>query len=571
MKKHTLILALFLFALTLQAQIDKSKVTIDLSQFQEEEAQLQTNTDLVLVGEYLYYKMFALSNGKLSNISKIGYVELIDANNNTIVKHILNLKNSAASQRIFIPTELKTGHYKLIAYTNWTKNNLEKSYFAKNVYVINAFSNTNQNITTNNAPIQLSKVKTLEVPVQNNNNIVISTPKQTYSNRELVTIDVETNTFFKDGNYSLSINKVDSIALENTLKDTFIAETPSNTLFIPEMRGQLITGTITNTVNPLDIKNKNVALSVPGKNFDFKISETNAFGQFFFNLDTKLHSNSATFQVIEDNNNEYKIEINKGNKNNYANNNFSNLEIDNNLKYTLENRNIKNQIENAYYQNKKDSLLTEFKTKSFYKTKEKLYVLNEYTRFKTVRETFIEIPNEAGLRKDGDNYRIIVYDRYDEKKSQAIRNIDPLVIVDGMIVQNNNDLVNYDSYKIESIGIVVGQYLYGTKLYQGIISISTSTKDFKTSIKGDFITETALNLPEDETLYFQPEYLSSADNKRVPDYRRQLLWVPKTNLNEVNNSFTTYTSDDKGTYKVTVEGYNTNGEYILSASYFNVK
>ena len=85
MKKHTLILALFLFALTLQAQIDKSKVTIDLSQFQEEEAQLQTNTDLVLVGEYLYYKMFALSNGKLSNISKIGYVELIDANNNTIV------------------------------------------------------------------------------------------------------------------------------------------------------------------------------------------------------------------------------------------------------------------------------------------------------------------------------------------------------------------------------------------------------------------------------------------------------------------------------------------------------
>jgi hypothetical protein len=110
MKKQLLLLVTFLFAISLQAQVEKANyITIDVSQFPKEEAQITTNTNLVLVGEYLYYKMSALSNSKLSSISKIGYVELIDANNNTILKHILNLKNGTASHRIFIPTQLKTG------------------------------------------------------------------------------------------------------------------------------------------------------------------------------------------------------------------------------------------------------------------------------------------------------------------------------------------------------------------------------------------------------------------------------------------------------------------------------
>lgn len=570
MKKQILLIALFILSTSLHAQVKTHTITTDTSKFPIEEAQLQTNTDLVLVGEYLYYKMFTLSNGNLSDNSKIAYVELLDENNTTIVKHILNIKNSTASQRIFIPTELKTGHYKLIAYTNLSKNNSENNYYSKNIYVVNAFSNSTQEIKNNESLVQIKKRESFNLQNQNSNEITISTSKQNYINRDLVTLDIIANTAYKNGNYSISINKLDSIVIENASKDNAIKERTSNTFFIPEMRGQLITGKITNVMDGLDIKNKNIALSIPGEDFFFKITQTNKNGQFFFNLDTKTKNTAATLQILEDNIENYKIEIIDNIKNNYEEHNFSNIEIDNSLKYTLEQRNIKNQIENAYYQSKNDSILTQTNSKSFYNTKEKLYVLNEYTRFKTVRETFIEVINEAGFRKDGDNYRIIVYDRYDEKKSQAIRNIDPLVIVDGMIVQNNNDLINYDPYKIESISIVVGQYLYGSKLYQGIISIRTSTNDFKTSLIGDFIIETNLNLPEDETLYFQPQYLNGTDNNRVPDYRRQLLWIPNNKLNKSKNNFTAYTSDDKGIYEVKVEGYNANGNYTVSKAYFTV-
>ncbi|WP_299385861.1 hypothetical protein [uncultured Lacinutrix sp.] len=571
MKKQTLFIVTLLFTLVLQAQVGKSTFkTLDLSKFPMEKTQLSTNTNLVLVGEHLYYKLFVLSNGKLSNISKIAYVELIDANNKSIHKHILNLKNGAASNRIFIPTQLKTGQYKLLAYTNWSKNNTDKSYFSKDIYVVNAFSNENQIVENSTTTVKLEKTETLQTNTTNNKNIIINTSKQSYNNREHVKIDIITNENYKDGNYSLSVNKVDSISMQNVLDDSFITNKTSNTLFIPEMRGQLITGKITNVVNALDLNEKNIALSIPGEQFIFKIAETNPSGYFFFNLDTKINSNIATFQVIGDTKENFKIDILNNFETNYKDLSFNNLELDNTLKYTLEQRNIKNQIENAYYQNKKDSILSLVNSKSFFKTKEKTYVLDEYTRFKTVRETFIEVLKEAGLRKEGDSYKIIVYDFYDKKKGQDNKNMDPLVIVDGMIVQNNNDLINYDPYKIESIDLVIGEYLYGSKLYQGIISVNTITKDFKTSLVGDFIIDTTLNLPEDEIVYFQPQYPNSTKNKHIPDYRRQLLWISETNLNNDKNHFTTYTSDDKGTYKITIEGYSANGEFIKSTSYFTV-
>ena len=572
MKKQILLLVTLLFTIVLQAQLEKSTFnTLDSSKFPMEETQISTNTNLVLVGEHLYYKMFVLSDGKLSKISKIAYVELIDANNNSIHKHILNLKNGAASNRLFIPTQLKTGQYKLIAYTNWSKNNTDKSYFSKDIYVINAFSNENQIVENSTTTVKLEKAETLQTKAISNKNIIINTTKQSYNNRELVTIDINTDNAFKDGNYSLSVNKMDSLNMQNVLEDKFIGNKASKTLFVPEMRGQLITGKITNIVNASDLNEKNIALSIPGDKFVFKIAETNPSGYFFFNLDTKINSNTATFQVIGDAKENFKVEILNAVETNYNNLSFNNLEIDNTLKYTLEQRNIKNQIENAYYQNKKDSILLLANSKSFFKTKEKTYVLDEYTRFKTVRETFIEVLKEAGLRKEGDSYRIIVYDFYDKKKGQDNKSMDPLVIVDGMIVQNNNDLINYDPYKIESIDLVIGEYLYGSKLYQGIISVNTITKDFKTSVVGDFIIDTTLNLPENEVLYFQPQYLNSTDSNHVPDYRRQLLWIPETKLSKANNSFKTYTSDDKGTYKVTLEGFNQTGEYIKTSTYFTVK
>ncbi|WP_290700681.1 hypothetical protein [Lacinutrix sp.] len=571
MKKQTILLLVFLFAITMKAQVKKSNFSaIDLSQFSKEEAQITTNTNLVLVGEYLYYKISVLNNGKLSAISKIGYVELVDARNKTILKHTLNLKNSVASNRIFIPTEIKTGHYKLLGYTNWTKNNTKKSYYTKDIYVINAFSNSIQKIHNIDKIVKIVKTETIKTD-ELNSNISVASAQQTYSNRALVKINVNTNKIFKNGNYSLSINKLDSIAIDNTSETKFASSKASNTLYIPEMRGQLIAGKISNLTDTLDIKNKNIALSITGKNYVFKIAETNTSGLFFFNLKDKIDSNIATFQVIEDNNEDFKISILENTNNNFEALSFNTLDIDSNLKYSIEQRNIKNQVQNAYYQNKKDSILYQDYAQEFYKTKEKVYLLDDYTRFKTVRETFIEIINEAGIRKDGDNYRIIVYDRYDEKKSQAIRNIDPLVVVDGMIVQNNNDLVNYNSEKIKSISIVVGQYLYGSKLYQGVINVSTFTKDFKTSLSGDFILETTLNLPEDETIYYQPEYINPLDNKHIPDYRRQLLWLPNVKLTETNNTFKTYTSDDKGTYKITLEGYSKNGEHTISTGYFTVK
>ena len=69
--------------------------------------------------------------------------------------------------------------------------------------------------------------------------------------------------------------------------------------------------------------------------------------------------------------------------------------------------------------------------------------------------------------------------------------------------------------------------------------------------------------------YFQPDYSSNKDS-RIPDYRHQLLWLPNITLNNEDNNFTFYTSDVKGTFQMTLEGFTSEGKPIHMNEVFEV-
>jgi len=571
MKKRIILLLTIILSMGLNSQVDKSTINVDLSKLAEENTVITTNTNIILVGEYLYYKLLILSEGKPSQISKVAYVELIGPDKESVLKHTLAINNSSANSRLFIPSQLNSGHYKLLAYTNLNKNNVKKSIAILDLYIINGFTSKNQPNTTKLESVNLEKSNVIKKVESINEKILIKPSKTIYKNREAVSIDVLTNSEYQNGDYLLSIRKLDSLNIINANSVNKIALSQSNKFYIPEIRGQLIIGQLSNIKSVTNIKDKKIALSISGKDYVFKISNSNKSGLFYFSLDNNFKKNEIILQVIEEDKESYKIELLDNTLKNLENLSFKQLQIDKTLKYYIEQRNIKNQIENAYYESKQDSIIAKTKPKAFYKPKEeKKYILDDYTRFPTVRETFIEVLLEAAVRKKGDSYRILVYDDYDEKKNKTIKDIDPLILVDGLVVQNNNDLMNYDPKKIESISIVKGQYLYGPKLYQGIIDVSTFNQDFKTTVSGNFFLETKIEVAENATNYYQPDYSDNTKNKRVPDYRRQLVWLPKVDLENKINTFKTYTSDDKGVYEIKLEGYSKNGEFVSTTNYFEV-
>ena len=148
----------------------------------------------------------------------------------------------------------------------------------------------------------------------------------------------------------------------------------------------------------------------------------------------------------------------------------------------------------------------------------------------------------------------------------------PLLLVDNLHVQNSADLFNYDVKKIQRIGISRSEYYIGPKKYQGIFSIETKQGDYTPHLKTNNTLKGDIDGPLPLKKYYFQDYskTSSSNKKHIADFRQQLLWLPEVQLKE-NNSFEFYTSDNTGTYEISIEGFTKNGKAISLFEYINIE
>lgn len=270
---------------------------------------VHANTTMLLSGESCFYNLYCLNagNNTSSTISKIAYIEVIDADKKSVLKQKIHLDNGVAQGDFFIPTTLKTGNYKLIAYTNWMLNNNATAFFQQDLVVINPFLTGKNPVSKENLPLKNTYDKV------SSNFIALNSDKKSYGNREKINLTINPLTNGSKGIYSLSVRKVD--ALTNPSEATpqsFISNannTPvagGGTVHIPELRGELLTGKITSKSNQ-EVQNKNIALSLPGKSFEMKMAVTDKDGNFFFTLDRFPNTNNAVIQVVDAEHDDYSV------------------------------------------------------------------------------------------------------------------------------------------------------------------------------------------------------------------------------------------------------------------------
>ena len=110
-------------------------------QIPQESVYLHLNSSLYLNGENLLYSFYCmdLKRQKLSNISKIGYVEMIDQDLKAIFKQKVRLENGRGHGVFFIPSTIPSGNYKLIAYTQWMNNGEVSDLYQQDILIINPF------------------------------------------------------------------------------------------------------------------------------------------------------------------------------------------------------------------------------------------------------------------------------------------------------------------------------------------------------------------------------------------------------------------------------------------------
>ncbi|MCP2026823.1 hypothetical protein L1276_001967 [Flavobacterium sp. HSC-32F16] len=575
LKLSLLVITALFFQQNSEAQSKSSEVELMAIDTKINESIFITpNSNSYLTGETLRYNLFCLNklNNTVSPYSKIAYVELVDNSKKSVFKHKLFLEKGVANGDFFIPTTLETGNYKLVGYTSWMLNKSDSNYFNIDIYIVNPYQ-TNKNPKPEKSSIPQDITASSSVSTSG---LALSLAKKIFANRELIDLKIKTESEdFSKGNYTVSVRKIDALVSKSKLNFTeYNASNPnqSNSIktenfAIPELRGEIISGKIIAKTAGNSLVNKNIAISIPEKNFEFKISKTDQNGQFSFILDKPSPNSNIIIQLIDSDKENYGIEIDKPKSLNLESLKFNTFELSSNFNEILKERAIASQIENAYYNITKDSIALVKDSKKFYDPISKQYVLDDFNRFPTLKETIIEIVKEMYFTQTKGKYELHLHD-YDvnyELSSPA------LVLVDGLIVQDINELFEYKMSNVYKINIVNGGYFYGTKLFNGLISFTTKNFDYVSKLDGSFIIKPEILRPLGKKNYYQPDYSDKTKNARIPDYRHQLLWLPDFKLKTTEENISFAASDVNGPFEIIVEGFSSSGKPVYTKEIIEVK
>lgn len=590
-KKHILISVFVLFtgAIGVSGQSVKSDNSedVDYSNIHQEKIFIHYNSTLLFTGEYLYYKVYNLNsdNNDLSNLSKIAYIELVGEDKEAVFRHKVRLENSSGQGDFFIPTTIKSGNYKLIGYTQWMKNGSKNNFFQGEIAIINPYQNNQKeilkdtSIVSNNNSRSPVNNKAQSITETNNEGIKISIDQSTFKKRSKVSLKFEgLAKTYSGGTYSLSVRSMDTI--EKPLMITSKAfhshqneiEKMKNHIYLPEFRGELISGKVfsKDTISPID--NINIALSIPEKNgYDIKVVTTNRNGVFLVSLEKPYNGTKAFVQVLGEDRQKYAIKMTPNSSMDYSGLTFNRFEITPKMREMIVERSVHNQIENSYFSIKPDSLKPVPTTIPVYKDIMNTYILDDYTRFSTVRETLVEVIELVWSKKIGKGeYTFHVkendYDFYIKP------DFSPLVVVDGIPVQNHDHLLGYNARNVRSISFIRDKYVLGSKIFQGVIDIETIDGDYISPYSGEHRVNLYLFKPLSIKSYYNQKYTEETkpDTDRILDFRYQLLWEPNLKLNDNKTMIDFFTSDVSGNYEICLEGFTASGEPISTRKVISV-
>jgi hypothetical protein len=143
MLKAALVFLLVLFAVKASKAQALNNLQNKFTQYQgntlQEKIYAHTNKSFYVTGEILWFKLYCVddSTNKLSVVSKVAYVELLDGNHVAVMQAKVALKDGAGNGSLFIPVSLANGNYLLRAYTNWMKNFGAGGFFEKQITIVN--------------------------------------------------------------------------------------------------------------------------------------------------------------------------------------------------------------------------------------------------------------------------------------------------------------------------------------------------------------------------------------------------------------------------------------------------
>jgi hypothetical protein len=526
----------------------------------KESIAVHLNTTFFLTGETLLFNIYCTNsaNGKLSDLSRIAYVELVGEDMKPLAQIKVVLENGVGRGDYFFDGKTPSGNYTLVAYTKWMRNFDSSSFFRKTLSVINSQMATP--VSNSSSPMRDNEEAT------SNQSTAISAQlsKTTFKPREKVAIQIEASS---NADLIVSVNvRVEEPGLRLATLSTQKGETDNARpiRFLPDVRSELMTGTIKYRSDGRPLVQSLVTLSAPSKHFQFLTSRTDSSGHFYFNS-AGIESDEILIHVFNAHNDDFIIQNDNPFLGDYAGFAPPKLAVDTAMRQLINRRYLSVQVENAFYSLKRDSTLGTTRYRRFF-SPNKVYELDNFTRFPTMEDVFREIIPEVVVRAREGDFSFVMFNG---ETGYRFTN-PPLVLLDGIPVNDANELIQYDPNLIKTISLATHHYFYGGLETDGIISIET----FEGAAKNISLTHMSrLNYirPQPPRIYYSPDY-DAQDLKRIPDYRTQLYWSPGITISKVNpKTITFFTGDSVGKYFVEITGVTSEGKPVYWKQRFEVR
>jgi hypothetical protein len=377
--------------------------------------------------------------------------------------------------------------------------------------------------------------------------------------------------------------------------------------FAPEIRGQFITGRLTEPHTGAPGKSVITWLTAPGSVFQFASTITDSDGRFHFDVKDFYGSEGIVIHTPADQPIHYKIDLSNPFSEQYdptplapfrlpppypsaakaseptskdaseGRNSVAGRSSDEAKRGTTLSRSsqlliehsIGMQVQNVYTG---DSLnryrLPLIDTTPFYGKPDFTYHLDDYTRFTSMEEVLREYVREINVGHEHGHLHMIMINEpahatFDDGKT--------LVLLDGIPVPADS-IFNYDPQKVKRLDVIDREYILGPSRFSGIASYITYKGDYE----GLELDANSLLIDYDglqrHREFYAPAYTTDKQTQsRMPDFRNLLYWNPAIHTGEAAASaMQFYTSDLPGDYLVVVQGISPDGRAGVTYQHFTV-
>ena len=529
---------------------------------------VQTDKQLYLAGEMIRMKLLTTDSEKIPIIfSKTGYVELVD-DSIARIQIKVDLTNGSGEGRMQLPVDLPTGYYRLIAYTQFMRNEGAEVFFEKKIAVVNTFQSDYY------LPDETSGTHTHLLPDGENVSGAISlqSDRTSYSTRERGELILDG---LPENIHTLSVSVAGKEWIHTTESDVslFLKNQTATTTFtggfLSEYEGHIVTGSIINNQTGITEANNQfltIGLTFPGSTIRFfPVQNTKTENVRFFTSGASGMNEIAT--VVFNSGEMYRVDIQSPFVSRFEQKQKPVLRLDSAHYSQLLERSVALQV--LRYFSEEPTENRNISKPNFKMTPSHTYPLDDYTRFTTMQEVFTEFILGARFRRREGKQEISVLTK---RGDSFIYGLMPLVLLDGVPVSDHQIIYDYNPLTVEQINIYYGPCMMGGYLFDGIVEIKTYRRlhqDLALNRSSQIISYEGPQLPLPMEI---PDYQEKENSVvMVPDSRHTLLWNPDVSTNEKTSIRIPFkTSDLTGEFQATVEGVTKNGQFVFATTFFKV-